>query len=85
MVARKNMILPRLINNIATNVLCCKTSGYTATKDISGCKKEHDITTKLFFCCYMVAWVVAIDVATLLHNRCGTITENEKKKNLHGA
>ena len=28
----------------------------------------------------MVAWVVAIDVATLLHNRCGTITENEKKK-----
>jgi hypothetical protein len=33
----------------------------------------------------MVAWVIAIDVATLLHNRCGTITENEKKKNLHGA
>jgi len=28
----------------------------------------------------MVAWVVAIDVATLLHNRCGTIIENEKKK-----
>jgi len=32
-----------LVNNVATNVLCCKTTWYIATKYISGCKKEYDI------------------------------------------
>jgi hypothetical protein len=51
-----------LVNNIATDMLCYKTSGYIASKYRSGYKKEYGIATN-FFCCCMVYSVVAINVA----------------------
>ena len=57
----------RLVNNIATNVLCCKSYGHIATKYINGCKKEDAIATK-YFSWYMVASVVATNVAILLQD-----------------
>ena len=61
----QNLELLRLVNNIATNMLCYKTSGYSgyiASKYGSGYKKEYGIATN-FFCCCMVDSVVAINVA----------------------
>ena len=63
----QNLESLRLLNNIATNVLCCKSRGYIATKYMSGCKKEDPIATKYFYWC-MVALVVATNVAILQPN-----------------